>query len=87
MLLKQEIDALLQQPTPIVRRATEHDRKRLVAYINAYPELRAFVAQLASHEMKVTNETDAFIAFSGQIKQSGELHDSWFISIPKEEEV
>ena len=89
MLSKKEIDALLQQPKPIVRTATEHDRKRLEAYINAHPErvsdeLRAFVAQLASREMKVTNETAAFIAFSGQIKQSGELHDSWFISIPKE---
>lgn len=90
MLSKEEIDALLKNPKPIVRMATEQDHKWLIDYINTYPErfneeTRAFIAQLALHEMVVTDETDAFIAFSGQSKQRDQyqLNDSWFIHIPK----
>lgn len=88
MLSKKEIDALLQNPKPIVRTATEHDRKWLGDYVTVHPErvsdeVRAFVAQLSLYNLDVTEETDAYIAFSGQYKVQDQLHDSWFIRIPK----
>lgn len=95
MLSKNEIDALLQNPKPIVRMANDQDRKLIDDYINAHPnqvsdEMRAFVAQIAHCDIQVTDDTDTYIAFSGQLRvheqlNDYQLNDSWFLTIPKEE--
>lgn len=89
MLSKNEIDALLQQPKPIVRMANDADRKFIIDYVNAHPEqvsdeMRAFVAQIVHYDIQVTDETDAYIAFGGQLQVNDQLTDSWFLTIPKE---
>lgn len=91
MLSKKEIEALLQNPKPIVRKANAQDLALIEQFAKSHPaqlseELQIIINQLQDYEMEVTEETEAYIAFSF-LKKSREslyvLNDSWFMTIPK----